>query len=47
MVFGILDGMKKAWYTVCNRDAQTDQPTRAKLAEMALADIADDLERAQ
>ena len=46
-VFDILDGMKEAWYTVHGWDTQTGQPTRAKLEELALTDIADDLSQRQ
>jgi aldehyde:ferredoxin oxidoreductase len=44
-VYTILEPMKKAWYTVQKWDVDTGIPTRARLEELDLADIAEDLEK--
>lgn len=43
-VYDILDDMKQAWYAAHGWDTQTGRPTRGKLEELGLADIALDLE---
>jgi len=44
-IYNILEPMKEAWYTVQKWDVKTGIPTRARLEELDLADIADDLEK--
>jgi aldehyde:ferredoxin oxidoreductase len=44
-VYDILEPLKEAWYTVHGWDAKTGLPTRRRLEELGLADIASDLER--
>ena len=43
-VYDILEPMKEAWYTVQGWDTETGIPTRKRLEELGLGDIADDLE---
>ncbi|MCD6400614.1 MAG: hypothetical protein J7L73_01680 [Anaerolineales bacterium] len=43
-VYKILEPMKRAWYKVQEWDIETGIPTRARLEELGLKDIADDLE---
>lgn len=43
-IYDILEPMKKAWYEVQGWDTETGIPYRARLEELGLADIADDLE---
>jgi aldehyde:ferredoxin oxidoreductase len=44
-VYDILEPMKEAWYTVQEWNTETGIPKRARLEELGLGDIADDLER--
>lgn len=44
-IYTILDPMKEAWYTVQKWNTETGIPTRSRLEELDLADIADDLEK--
>jgi len=44
-VYDILEPMKEAWYTVQGWNTETGIPKRARLEELGLGDIADDLER--
>lgn len=43
-VYDILDEMKEAWYTVQGWDTTTGIPTRNRLVQLGLSDIADDLQ---
>jgi aldehyde:ferredoxin oxidoreductase len=44
-VYDILEPLKEAWYIGEGWDPKTGIPTRAKLQELGIGDIADDLER--
>jgi aldehyde:ferredoxin oxidoreductase len=44
-IYTILEPMKEAWYTVQKWNVETGIPTRTRLEELDLADIADDLEK--
>lgn len=44
-VYDILEPIKEAWYTVQGWNPETGIPTRERLTELGLEDIADDLER--
>ena len=44
-VYKILEPMKRAWYKVQKWDVKTGIPTRARLVELGLEDIAEDLEK--
>ena len=43
-VYDILEPMKEAWYTVSGWDPVTGIPKRARLEELGLTDVADDLQ---
>jgi aldehyde:ferredoxin oxidoreductase len=44
-VYDILEPMKEAWYTVQGWNPETGIPTRKRLEELGIGDIADDLKR--